>query len=74
MMTILTNAAFFKAKPGQRDTLGARLLKLVAPTRQEAGCFTRSRHDRSNRPRGQGCLALGHEHIRGVGVGALEFP
>jgi hypothetical protein len=57
MMTILTNAAFFKAKPGQRDTLGARLLKLVAPTRQEAGCLTRSRHDRSNRPRGQGCLA-----------------
>jgi quinol monooxygenase YgiN len=39
MMTILTNAAFFKAKPGQRDTLGARLLKLVAPTRQEAGCL-----------------------------------
>lgn len=25
-MTILTNAAFFKAKPGQRDTYGFLLL------------------------------------------------
>jgi quinol monooxygenase YgiN len=34
----LTNNAFFTAKPGLSETLGARLLALLAPTRQEPGC------------------------------------
>lgn len=39
MTTELTNAAFFTAKPGQSESLGARLLGLVGPTRREPGCL-----------------------------------
>lgn len=38
-MTTLTNAAFFRAKPGRSEDLGARLLALVEPTRAEPGCL-----------------------------------
>ncbi|WP_207458249.1 putative quinol monooxygenase [Azospirillum sp. SYSU D00513] len=38
-MAVLTNAAFFTAKPGRGEELGARLLDLVAPTRREPGCL-----------------------------------
>lgn len=38
-MTILTKAAFFTARPGLGETLGARLLALVEPTRSELGCL-----------------------------------
>ena len=39
MTTELTNVAFFTAKPGQGESLGARLLALVEPTHQEPGCL-----------------------------------
>lgn len=38
-MTVLTHAAFMKAKPGQGEELGRALLALVAPTRTEPGCL-----------------------------------
>ena len=38
-MTELTNAAFFQAKSGKTEDLGARLLTLVEPTRLEPGCI-----------------------------------
>ncbi len=38
-MRPLTNTAFFHAKPGQGETLGARLLELVEPSRKEPGCI-----------------------------------
>ncbi|MDB6443742.1 MULTISPECIES: putative quinol monooxygenase [Pseudomonas] len=37
-MSMLTNVAFFNARPGQGEVLGQRLLALVGPTRQEPGC------------------------------------
>ncbi|MFB8828461.1 putative quinol monooxygenase [Azotobacter sp. CWF10] len=37
-MSMLTNVAFFTARPRQGDALGQRLLALVGPTRQEPGC------------------------------------
>src|SRR5262245_12120285 len=36
---MLTNLAFFRAKPGQTTSLGKALRDLVNPTRQEAGCI-----------------------------------
>jgi hypothetical protein len=33
-MSVLTNVAFFKARPGQSEVLGQRLAALVGPTRQ----------------------------------------
>ncbi|MDK1492481.1 putative quinol monooxygenase [Sinorhizobium sp. 7-81] len=36
-MAELTNVAFFRAKPGRSEDLGAALLALVSPSRQEAG-------------------------------------
>ena len=38
-MSQLTNLAFFRARPGQTEALGAALAALVAPTRGEAGCL-----------------------------------
>ncbi|AKU98381.1 hypothetical protein AKJ09_05045 [Labilithrix luteola] len=38
MSSTLTKTAFFTAKPGGEDALGARLLALVEPTRTEPGC------------------------------------
>ena len=38
-MSILTNLAFFHAKPGRSEDLGSQLMNLVAPTRQEPGCL-----------------------------------
>ncbi len=38
-MNMLTNVAFFTARPGQSEVLGQRLLALVGPTRQEPGCL-----------------------------------
>jgi quinol monooxygenase YgiN len=38
-MPQLTNLAFFRARPGQTEALGAALAALVAPTRGEAGCL-----------------------------------
>ena len=41
---MLTNFAFFRAKPGQTKTLGKALTGLVDPTRQEAGCISYDLH------------------------------
>ena len=38
-MKALTHAAFFRARPNLSKALGARLLELVSPTRDEAGCL-----------------------------------
>ncbi|YCI06849.1 antibiotic biosynthesis monooxygenase (plasmid) [Ensifer sp. D2-11] len=38
-MAELTNIAFFSAKPGRSEELGFELLRLVTPSRQEAGCL-----------------------------------
>ena len=43
-MTKVTNIAFIRAKPGQSEELGRRLLALVAPSRQEAGCINYDLH------------------------------
>jgi quinol monooxygenase YgiN len=39
MAATVTNAAFFTAQDGYSVALGARLLALAAPTRNEAGCL-----------------------------------
>ena len=41
---MLTNLAFFRAKPGQTKSLGKALTDLVNPTRQEAGCISYDLH------------------------------
>ena len=43
-MTKVTNIAFIRAKSGQSEELGRRLLTLVAPSRQEAGCINYDLH------------------------------
>lgn len=43
----LTIIATFRAKPGQSEELGRRLIALVEPTRAEAGCINYDLH-RSN--------------------------
>lgn len=41
---MITNLAFFRAKPGQTELLGKALTDLVEPTRQEAGCISYDLH------------------------------
>ena len=43
-MSQLTNLAFFRARRGQSEALGAALAALVEPTRGEAGCLTYDLH------------------------------
>ena len=43
-MTRVTNIAFIRAKSGRTEELGRRLLALVAPSRQEAGCINYDLH------------------------------
>jgi quinol monooxygenase YgiN len=43
-MSQLTNLAFFRARPGQTQALGAALSALVAPTRAEAECLNYNLH------------------------------
>ncbi|MBY3252304.1 antibiotic biosynthesis monooxygenase [Rhizobium laguerreae] len=38
-MAELTNVAYFTAKPGRSQYLGAELLQLVTPSRNEEGCL-----------------------------------
>jgi quinol monooxygenase YgiN len=38
-MSQVTNLAFFRARSGQNEALGAALAALVEPTRLEAGCL-----------------------------------
>jgi quinol monooxygenase YgiN len=38
-MSQVTNLAFFRARRGQSEALGAALAALVEPTRLEAGCL-----------------------------------
>jgi quinol monooxygenase YgiN len=38
-MSQVTNLAFFRARRGQSEALGAALVALVEPTRLEAGCL-----------------------------------
>jgi quinol monooxygenase YgiN len=38
-MSQVTNLAFFRARRGQSEVLGAALAAQVEPTRLEAGCF-----------------------------------
>ncbi len=40
----LTIVAIFQAKPGREEELAQALLKLVAPTRAEAGCLNYDLH------------------------------
>jgi quinol monooxygenase YgiN len=40
----LTIIATFRAKPGQSEELGRRLIALVEPTRAEAGCINYDLH------------------------------
>jgi hypothetical protein len=61
--------------PPRCQVIAARMPELVGMGyKREPGQPARSRHNLPNRPRGQGRLALGDEHIRRVGMGALEFP
>jgi hypothetical protein len=41
---VLTNLAFFRARPGQAKALGAALTDLVDPTRREAGSVSYDLH------------------------------
>lgn len=41
---MLSNLAFFRAKPGQTKSLGKTLTDLVDPTRQEVGCISYDLH------------------------------
>jgi quinol monooxygenase YgiN len=43
-MSQITNLAFFRARRGQSEALGAALAALVAPTRLEAGCLNYDLH------------------------------
>jgi quinol monooxygenase YgiN len=43
-MTQVTNIAFIRAKSGLSEDLGRRLLALVAPSRDEAGCINYDVH------------------------------
>lgn len=43
MMTV-TNIAFIRAKSGRGDDLGDRLMELVEPSRDEAGCINYDLH------------------------------
>ena len=43
-MSQLTNLAFFRARRGQSEALGAALAALVEPTRGEAGCLNYDLH------------------------------
>ena len=43
-MSQLTSLAFFRARRGQSEALGAALAALVEPTRGEAGCLTYDLH------------------------------
>ena len=43
-MSQVTNLAFFRARRGQSEALGAALAALVEPTRLEAGCLNYDLH------------------------------
>ncbi|MGW0163015.1 putative quinol monooxygenase [Mycobacterium sp. NPDC003323] len=43
-MTMVTNIAFIRAKVGRGDDLGRRLIELVQPSRDEAGCINYDVH------------------------------
>ena len=43
-MSQFTNLAFFRARRGQSEALGAALAALVEPTRGEAGCLNYDLH------------------------------
>src|SRR5262245_16092851 len=60
--------------PLRREVIAARMTELVGMGHKgQCSHLACSRHNLTNRPRGQGRLALGDEHIRGVRIGALEF-
>jgi len=52
-MSQVTNRAFFRARRGQSEALGAALGALVEPTRLEAGCLNLKRQ-RSGMNNGDG--------------------
>ena len=59
----------------RREVIATRMPELVGMGHKgEPGHFACSRHNFANRSRGQRCLTLGDEHIRGVGIDALECP
>jgi len=49
-MSQLTILAFFRAKPGQVQALGAALSALVVPTRAETECLNYDLHQSLCRP------------------------
>jgi len=49
-MTKVTNIAFIRAKSGQSEELGRRLLALVGPSRQEVGCINYDLHRSDSDP------------------------
>ena len=61
--------------PLRRQVIATRMPELVGMgDKGKPGHFACSRYNFANRSRGQRCLTLGDEHIRGVGIGALECP
>ncbi len=53
MSELLTAVARLRAKPGQEAQLRRELQRLVAPTREEAGCVTYDLHESMGEP---GCF------------------
>jgi quinol monooxygenase YgiN len=49
-MAELTNVAYFTAKPGRSQDLGAELLQLVVPSRKEEGCLRYEIHQSNDIP------------------------
>ncbi|MET3649983.1 putative quinol monooxygenase [Phyllobacterium ifriqiyense] len=49
-MAELTNVAYFTAKPGRSQDLGAELLLLVVPSRKEEGCLRYEIHQSNDIP------------------------
>ncbi len=57
-MSQFTNLAFFRARRGQSEALGAALAALVEPTRGEAGCLNYDLHQSlENADRTSACLS-----------------
>lgn len=49
-MSKVTNVAFIRARPGRSEELGARLGRLVAPSRREPGCLRFDLHRADDDP------------------------
>ena len=76
-MSQVTNLAFFRARRGQSEALGAALAALVEPTQLEAECLNHARHHvgwadfarSSDAPRNEGCDRWSERRCRPAGPG-----